>query len=45
MVFEVMAGAEAAVSTTGNTKQGLEDIPEVKAFPFSAFQRAVLKKS
>jgi hypothetical protein len=44
MIFEVMAGAETAVSTTGNTKQGMEDIPEVKSFPFSAFQRAVLKK-
>ncbi len=45
MVFEVMAGPETAISTTGNTKQGEEDIPEVKSFPFSAFQRAVLKKS
>lgn len=44
MIFEVMAGNENAVSTTGNTTQGEEEIPEVKSFPFSAFQRAILKK-
>lgn len=44
MVFEVISGAEAAVSTTGNTKQGEEDIPEVKSFPCTGFQRALLKR-
>lgn len=44
MLFEVYSGKEAAVSTTGNTKQGDEVIPEVQTFPFSFFQRAVLKK-
>jgi len=44
MVFEVMAGKEEAVSTTGNTKQGGEDIPEVKAYPFQGFQRGILKR-
>ena len=44
MVFEVMSGAEKAVSTTGNTKQGEEDIPEVKSYPFGVFQRAVLTR-
>lgn len=44
MVFEVISGSETAASTTGNTKQGTEDIPEVKTFPFSVFQRAVLKR-
>jgi opacity protein-like surface antigen len=44
MVFEVMAGSETAVSATGNTKQGEAQIPEVKTFPFSAFQRAILHK-
>ena len=44
MVFEVMAGPEAAVSTTGNTEHLGEQIPEVNTYPFSAFQRAVLKK-
>lgn len=44
LVFEVMSGLEAAVSITGNTKQGEEDIPEVKTFPFSVFQRAVLQR-
>lgn len=42
MLFEVYSGKEAAVSTTGNTKQGEEDIPEVKTFPFGVFQRAIL---
>ena len=31
-------------SSTGNTVQGEEEIPEVKTYPFSVFQRAVLKK-
>jgi len=44
MIFEVISGSETAVSTTGNTKQGEEDIPEVKTFPCSVFQRAVLKR-
>lgn len=44
MVFEVVSGMETAVSTTGNTKQAEEDIPEVKTFPCSVFQRAVLHK-
>lgn len=42
MVFEVLSGSETAVSTTGLTKQGDEDIPEVKTFPVGVFQRAVL---
>ncbi|MBN8677082.1 MAG: hypothetical protein J0M29_02590 [Chitinophagales bacterium] len=44
LVFEVISGTETAVSSTGNTKQGEEEIPEVKTFPCSVFQRAVLKK-
>lgn len=44
MVFEVMAGFETPSSTTGNTKQGEEDIPEVKTYPFNGFQRGILKK-
>ena len=44
MIFEVCSGQEKAVSTTGNTKQGEEDIPEVLTYPVSVFQRAVLKK-
>ena len=45
LVFEVTAGPEAAVSTTGNTKQDEEEIPEVKSFPFNVLQRATLKRS
>lgn len=44
MVFEVVSGMETAISTTGNTKQGEEEIPEVKTYPVSVFQRAILKK-
>ncbi len=43
MLFEVYSGQETAVSTTGNTQQGEEAIPEVNTFPFSVFQRAVLQ--
>lgn len=44
MIFEVYSGMETAVSKTGNTKQGEEEIPEVTTFPFSVFQRAELHK-
>lgn len=44
MIFEVCSGKENAVSVTGNTMQGEEKIDEVKTFPFTVFQRAVLKK-
>ncbi|HMX39492.1 MAG TPA: hypothetical protein PKD78_04160 [Saprospiraceae bacterium] len=44
IIFEVMSGKEVPASTTGNTRQGEEDIPEVKAYPFHGFQRGVLKR-
>ena len=44
MTFEVVAGKESPVSTTGNTKQGEEEIPEVKTYPASSFQRAILRR-
>jgi hypothetical protein len=44
MIFEVYSGTEVPVSITGNTKQGTEEIPEVKTYPFIVFQRAVLNK-
>jgi hypothetical protein len=44
LVFEVFSGKETPVSTTGGTKQGTEDISIVKTYPFSVFQRAVLKR-
>lgn len=45
MVFEVMSGPEKSVSSTGKQTHKGEEIPEVVTYPFSAFQRAVLKKS
>lgn len=42
LLFEVYSGKELPVSTTGNTMQAGETIPEVKTFPFTVFQRAVL---
>lgn len=44
MIFEVMSGMEASISNTGNTTSGGENIPEVKTYPFSVFQRAVLHR-
>jgi len=44
MNFEVLSGLEANISSTGNTTVGGENIPEVKTYPFSVFQRAVLRK-
>lgn len=44
MWFEVYSGSETPVSSTGNTRQGEEAIPEVKTYPFGVFQRAVLRR-
>lgn len=44
LVFEIVSGQEMPVSTTGNTKQGEEEIPEVKTYPVGVYQRAVLHK-
>lgn len=44
ILFEVYSGMESAASTSGNTTHNGETIPEVITFPFSVFQRAVLKK-
>ncbi len=44
LVFEIVSGKETPVSTTGNTKQGEEEIPEVKSYPIGVYQRAVLHR-
>lgn len=44
MVFEIMTGPEKEVSKTGDTMQGEEKIPQVLTYPFSGFQRAILKR-
>ena len=43
--FEIVAGKETPVSTTGNEKHNGEDIPEVKTFPVTVVQHAILKKN
>jgi len=45
IVFEIISGKSEPVSTTGNTKQGEEDIPEVVAYLVNGRQKAVLKKA
>ena len=44
LVFEVYSGSEKEISSTGKMKQGEEDIPEVKTYPFGVFQRALLRR-
>ena len=44
LIFEVMAGNQNPVSTTGNTGEGEQQIPEVKTYPVPTFQRAVLTR-
>jgi len=44
ILFEVYAGGDTPVSTTGNTERGGERIPEVRTYPLRVFQRAVLRK-
>ncbi len=42
--FEIVAGKEAPASVTGNAKHNGEDIPEVKTFPVTTVQQAILRK-
>ena len=44
LVFEIIFGKEAPVSTTGGEKVKEENIPLVKSFPVLLNQKAVLKK-
>ncbi len=44
MVFEVISGVEKPVSSTGNSTHNGEAIPEVRTFPMSVFQRAMLHR-
>lgn len=44
LVFEIISANANAVSITGNTKQGREEVPEVAAYRVNARQKAVLKK-
>ncbi|MEL6863927.1 MAG: hypothetical protein AAFP19_05890 [Bacteroidota bacterium] len=44
MIFEIFAGKTEPVSITGNTKMGEEDIPEVKTFPMTIYQKGILQK-
>lgn len=44
ILFEVISGPEKAVSTTGDLKQGEEEIPVVKTYPVAVYQRAYLQK-
>lgn len=44
MVFEVIAGPQEAISTTGNMKVEGETIPPVESYKLTTYQRAVLKR-
>ncbi len=44
MIFEIMAGNESPVSTTGGQFFEGEDIPVVKTFPVTTSQKAILKR-
>jgi hypothetical protein len=44
LIFEVVAGPGTPVRISGNTMQGEDEIPEVKSFGISAYQRAILKR-
>ncbi len=44
MQFEVIAGSQIPVSTTGGTSVEDEEIPEVDTYPVNAFQRARLMR-
>lgn len=44
MIFEIMAGKDDPVSITGGQKHEGEDIPEVKTFPITVQQKALLTR-
>ena len=43
--FEIIVTSEDPVATTGNQVVGSDTIPEVKSYPVTTIQRAILKKS
>ncbi len=44
MVFEVIAGPQESINTTGNMKVEEEVVPPVDSYKISTYQRAVLKR-
>ncbi len=44
MVFEVIAGPQEAINTTGNMKVEGETVPPVESYKLTTYQRAILKK-
>ena len=45
LIFEIIVNKTNPSSTSGNIKtDGNETIPEVKSFPFTGYQKAILKK-
>ncbi|MCB0473673.1 MAG: hypothetical protein KDC56_11495 [Flavobacteriaceae bacterium] len=44
IVFEIISALSEPVSTSGNTKQGEEAIPEVQAYQINGRQKAILRK-
>ena len=45
LLYSIQVGKESAVRTTGNAEHGGEDIPEVKSFGVSGYQRARLRRA
>ena len=45
LIFEIIVNSSTPIQITGNVKaEGEETIPEVKSFPITGYQKAVLKK-
>lgn len=44
LIFEIISGKDAPVSTTGGQKIGGEDVPPVQSFPIGTWHRAVLRR-
>ncbi len=44
LTFEIIVGKTEPISTTGNTKQKDEDVPEVTTYPVIGRQKAMLKR-
>ena len=44
MVFEVIAGPQKSINTSGNMKVEENEIPPVDSYQLSTYQRAILSK-
>jgi len=44
LVWEIIAGSLTETTSTGDTVDGTDTIPEVRSYPINVMQRAILER-